>query len=376
VFSVNENTKLNRQQEKDRSIACSYIEELLVAMECGPRKSNAFLYVENIIGCSIPNSIKVLIEGEMEEKYRVFGGWSITTISWLQLEYSEMLRSPSNNPSFHNLLRVSPDFDLPAGEYISYDDSEEYSGRYKFGDRITNLKSFVPVASASHSTLLLNLGSEGFGELLSVYGGADFNVFAPNIESHLLDVLDGLQSTRYPIEQGDVVFPDSWIDRVKARENNLSINIDGMVLGGDSNDTKNTQGRVDTKRSEDVLIDERAEWYDGVCTDLYLFNPLAVSFQTTIVGYQTYKRSKLDREYFEICWNDKNNEFVAFVHHEIYGDIPSLIRPYSQRVMDVVLEITVEKRSHPKDPKSNPKWESGCWLEVTEVIFLGERNNS
>ena len=118
--------------------------------------------------------------------------------------------------------------------------------------------------------------------------------------------------------------------------------------------------------------DERADWYEGYSPELSELEKQGFPYETTIVGLQTYKRSKLDRDYFEIKWEQKEKDYVAFIHHQVYDDIPSKIRPYRQKAIDIKLQVKLEKRCQPNDPKSNPSWDGDAWLEVTEVSFLGK----
>jgi len=298
----------------------------------------------------------------------VFGLWTFSTLSELHSEYNEFLSAPNDDSRYFNLFDLSIKFDLPANESIKFDDIEAFPGRYNIGDAITNLKTYVPIANASHCTLLLNLSSTDSNELLGVYDGQYFQVFAPSIEDHLLDVLDGLQSNRYPYDDGVIAFGESWLERSIAKEKNLSYNIEGELLGKESLDIfdANTQ---DQRQQDD--IDEIIEWYEDICSKPELLQQFDVPLNKTITGYQTYKRSALDRDFFDICWEERGEQFVAFVHYKTYDDIPSQIRPFCRNGEDVELAVKIEKRSDPNNPKSNPGWDGGSWLEVTEVSFLG-----
>ena len=122
--------------------------------------------------------------------------------------------------------------------------------------------------------------------------------------------------------------------------------------------------------------DEREEWFEDFAADLSDIDTLGYPHAKKIVGLQTYKRSKLDREYFEIRWEENNKDYIAFIHHRVYDEIPSQIRPFRQKGIDVEMDVVIEKRNNEGDPKSNPSWDNGAWLEIVKVAFNGEAKKS
>lgn len=210
---------------------CLFLENLLKEIRSPTKDAEAFSFVENIISREVPSEIKAILDGNME-MHDAFGAWVFSTPSMLRLEYSAMMEAPTDNYSFFNSLEIDSNFELKKERELSYDDVRDFPGRYKIGEKITNLISFVPIARASNSVLLVNTSSEAYGELLTCYCGVEVFVYAPNIESHLLDLVDGLRSGRYPIEDGYIGIGDSWLEREQSKDENMPFNIDGELIKG------------------------------------------------------------------------------------------------------------------------------------------------
>ena len=196
---------------------CEFAELLLQEFQHPAKQFDVFSVIEEITDRAIPNSIKVILGDEAEEMLNVFGAWTFSTMFQLRLEYSEMSTSHANNPSFFNMLKVSDEFDLPSDGSLLYQGESGYPGRYDLEDEIINLKYLVPIAKSSHANLLLNLDSDVPGELLGCHYGTYFYVYAPTVEEHLLDIVEGLRAGRYPVEDGYIGIGDTWLERMKSK---------------------------------------------------------------------------------------------------------------------------------------------------------------
>lgn len=212
---------------------CSSIEKLIEKLGKPATERKVFADIEKITGVPIPNSIKVII-GDVDALYDYFGGWKFTTPEKLCLEYSVIFGDLTENASFFDLLQVDDKFEILEDRAIIYDDLLAFPGRYEIGDKITNLKRLLPLANAGHANLLLNISLEAQGELLACHYCSEFYVYAPNVEEHLLDLVDGLRSGRYPLEKGHIGVGDTWLERLESRNNNLAFDMDGVLQKGSS----------------------------------------------------------------------------------------------------------------------------------------------
>ena len=213
---------------KDLASTCSYIEGLAKKLSQRADEHDIYPHLENVTGGRIPNAIKWLLNAQVID-HDVFGPWVFSNFSELRSEYQSLESSSTEESTFFSSLRASEDFDLPEDCVLQYDDIETFEGRYCIGDKITNLKPYIPVATASHATLLLNTHSKDSAELLGCHYGAWFYVYAPSVEAHLQDLVEGLSAGRYPLKEGIIGIGGTWLERMSSKEHNLPFDFDGVL---------------------------------------------------------------------------------------------------------------------------------------------------
>ena len=93
-----------------------------------------------------------------------------------------------------------------------------------------------------------------------------------------------------------------------------------------------------------------------------------------IIEWIDDKRSKIDRDYFDISWiipgkgTERGGLFLAFMKKELFHEVFKGIGKEPEDLCRRRVTITLQKHDEPEDRKSHPEW--GCWLEVIAGNFI------
>ena len=190
-----------------------------------------FKFVEQIIGRSVPQEARVLINmaSELNQFTNIFAGFEIEDITRFISHYQNRMNIQSQ--SYFSLHCVDSNF-VPKKDFApTYFSEEKLSDGYTEDEELGNLRLVLPIFFLSTSTIILNLGGKNPGELLMQHEDFTFSIFAPSIRAHLDDLVEGLNSGRYKVFGDEVYshvsFSDSWNDRLKSKRENLAFDEDG-----------------------------------------------------------------------------------------------------------------------------------------------------
>ncbi|KJG36574.1 hypothetical protein UA32_16360 [Photobacterium angustum] len=191
-----------------------YIENLLTSIEKKVDASPEIQEIENIIKTKIPDNVRNLVKlvKLITDEVDIFCGYEIENDQTLLQHYKDAFKK--HTVSFFAGNFVDQNFQASEECGIKYYDEHSNSQHYSENDEINDLRLILPLFMASGGyNILLNLGGKQPGELLAVSQDYYFSVLAPSIEDHLSDLIEGLKSGVYQIEDEgykQVIYPMSW----------------------------------------------------------------------------------------------------------------------------------------------------------------------
>lgn len=216
-------------------LAIDLIDKLLDKLDVPIQSNEKYKYIESLIGKTLPNDVKVILEvaRSLDSKVNIFAGYDAEDIKSFESHYRN--RANRKSVSYFSMHCVNDNFEPEDGMCPTYfDENKKSLHGYSIDHEIRCLKYLLPLFRLSTSTMLVNLGGEHPGELLTQHEDMTFSVFAPDIRSHLLDLKDGIVSRRYPLSGDEtystVDFSVSWLDRIESKIKNLPFNEDGELV--------------------------------------------------------------------------------------------------------------------------------------------------
>ncbi len=142
------------------------------------------------------------------EKYTFFGQWGV-----------------DDRFNVKGALRDGHNFSL---EY-------DFNGELEQPLEITNVRSLVPILFFEGEFILFSTGSGGLPEgLMSVSSDGFSSMIAPSISEHIDDLILGIQTGIYRVEEDGVIFPHNWFDRVRLKHGEIKMDEYGGIIEPDT----------------------------------------------------------------------------------------------------------------------------------------------
>ena len=130
--------------------------------------------------------------------------------------------------NFFGSYSVDEDYNLAENEEILlYEDRKELLDE---PIEIDNLSKYVPIFSFQGDFILANMASIETCELIVITYGYDAGILAPSFTEHFDNLLLGLETEKYFVTDGNLIYPTSWYQRIKVVAGDAKMTENGEVV--------------------------------------------------------------------------------------------------------------------------------------------------